>query len=137
METAVGLLSRREHSELELSNKLRQKGFETLEIEAAVDRLLELDYLSNPRFAESFTRQRVGRGNGPVKIRYELRTRGIPDAMAEAVLEPYRERWIELACEVHQRKFGEVPKEFKERARQARFLQYKGFSTEHISAVLG
>ncbi len=137
MEVAVGLLARREHSERELATKLKQKGFGADEVDETLDRLLELDLLSNARFTEAFVRQRVGRGNGPVKIRYELRNRGIDDAMADAELEQYRGQWTELARQVHERKFGEVAKDFKERAKQARFLQYKGFGTEQISAVLG
>ena len=96
------------------------------------DRLLEED-----RFVESFIRGRVRKGQGPVRIRGELAQRGIADTSASSALNEADCDWIALAVEVRVKRFGaEAPVDFKERARQAKFLQYRGFESEQIRAAL-
>ncbi len=136
IEVAVGLLARREHSELELERKLKGRDFEENEISSTLSRLLDNDLLSNERFVESFVRQRVSKGNGPVKIGYELRTRGISQQLANVALSPYQDDWIDIARSTHRKKFSLVAKEFEARVKQSRFLQYKGFTPEQISIIL-
>jgi regulatory protein len=87
------------------------------------------------RFVESFIRSRINRGKGPVRIRAELRQRGLDSMLIDAGLEEAEEDWYELARKVREQKFGsERPREFKEKARQMRFLQYRGFEQDHIQA---
>ena len=84
---AITLLARREHSRLELSNKLRTKPYsENIDLVSLCDHLEASDYLSNERFAEMFVYSRILRGKGEMKIRYELRQRGISDTLADSVL---------------------------------------------------
>jgi regulatory protein len=92
--------------------------------------------LSDARFAESFVHSRFQRGSGPQKIRAELRARGIDDDLVCTCLETYAEEWHELIARVRRKRFGdELPADFRERSRQMRFLQQRGFTAEQIAAV--
>lgn len=133
-QSAINYLARREHSRLELINKLSLKPFsEDVDLHALCDSLEESNYLSNERFTEMFVRSRISRGQGEMKIRFELRQRGITDSMIDAAMQEAEVDWLALAIEQREKRFGEViPKDFKERGRQSRFLANRGFSGEII-----
>jgi len=132
---ALDLLARREHSRLELERKLERKGFATAVIAAVLDRLERSGALKDARFAESFVRARAARGQGPVRIRMELAERGADEAESAAILEEYD--WNEIARAVRVKRFGEAPpKDYREKARQARFLEYRGFEHRQIVQAL-
>lgn len=129
----MDMLARREHSERELSRKLASCGYDEAVIGETVDGLVADGLLSNDRFVESFIHSRYQRGQGPLKIRAELRERGIDDAMIDNCLESYADRWRELASQVREKKFGaSLPGDFRERSRQMRFLQQRGFGSAQI-----
>jgi len=131
--TAMDLLSLREHSRLELSAKLLQREFSDSEIMAALDKLEQEGLLSNQRFAESFVQQRLGRGYGPIRIRHELHDRGIDESTISDLLSAPENNWLELMQQQRVRKFGtEIPLDYKEKMKQARFLQNRGFSPESV-----
>jgi regulatory protein len=134
---ALGLLARREHSRLELARKLRQRGMAGADLEQVLDELAAARLLSDTRFAEEYARSRASRGYGPLRIRAELRERGIDDAGIQAALAELGEDWCQQARAARQRRFGaESPVDLKERARQSRFLQQRGFSPEQIRQAL-
>ncbi|MCW9059052.1 MAG: recombination regulator RecX [Gammaproteobacteria bacterium] len=134
---ALGLLARREHSRLELARKLRQRGMAGADLEQVLDELAAARLLSDTRFAEEYARSRASRGYGPLRIRAELRERGIDDAGIQAALAELGEDWCQQARAARQRRFGaESPADLKERARQSRFLQQRGFSPEQIRQAL-
>lgn len=92
--------------------------------------------LSNARYAESFIHSRFQRGQGPQRIRAELRERGIDDVLIDACLAEYGSRWQELLEQVRLKRFGPVPPgNFTERSRQMRFLLQRGFTAEQIDAL--
>jgi len=92
--------------------------------------------LSNARYAESFIHSRYQRGQGPQKIRAELRERGVDEALIDAGLETYASHWQELLEQVRLKRFGPArPDDFRERSRQMRFLQQRGFTAEQIDAL--
>ena len=122
------MLVRREHSALELVQKLNLKGFDQPDIEHALNLLIEQNYQSDERFAEAFIQMRFNQGKGPVKIAMELKQRGI-DQFDLSVFD-----FFALAKTVRVNKFGEnVPSEYKEKAKQKRFLQSRGFDFEQIN----
>ena len=130
-EAAMDYLSRREHATHELFQKLLAKGYESDDVSAVLERLADQDLLSDSRFTEDFINQRINRGSGPLKIRAELRQKGISDAMIEAFLDERDVQWQESALAVRIKKYGsERPADLKEKARQSRFLQSRGFSSE-------
>ena len=132
---ALDLLSRREHSAKELRHKLETRGFEAEHIDAALEQLSSKGLLNEQRFVESYVHSRIQRGYGPVRIRAELRERGsdagINDWSTDEDID-----WAELACAAREKRFGQgAPKDYKERAKQMRFLQQRGFTSEQINAV--
>jgi len=133
---AMDLLARREHSMLELRRKLDSRGMPAELVQDALAQLAEEGLISEQRFAESFVSARVRRGQGPVRIRGDLLQRGVEEALAEQALEAADCDWLELAREVRRKRFGRAqPESYPERARQSRFLQYRGFTGEQIRAA--
>ncbi|MFO7306717.1 MAG: regulatory protein RecX [Gammaproteobacteria bacterium] len=134
---AIRLLARREHSTEELKRKLLRKGFGAEAVERVVQKLAAKRLVSDARFVASFIRHHAARGRGPVRIRAELRQQGIADEHIEEALEAAELDWVRLACEVRARKFGSGrPSSVAERAKQARFLQYRGFTADQIRVAL-
>jgi regulatory protein len=129
----MDFLARREHGEQEITQKLIARGFDADIVEAAVSALIADGLLSDSRFAEAFVYSRFKKGSGPQKIHAELRQRGIDDALICVSMETVGGQWLERAREVREKKFGqESPRDFKERSRQMRFLQQRGFTSEQI-----
>ena len=134
---AMDLLARRDHSRLELDRKLTGRGFEPDLVEHVLDELTRDRLLEEDRFVESFIRGRIAKGQGPVRIRGELAQHGIEDARVSEALAEADCDWTALAAQVCEKRFGSTaPGDFRERARQAKFLQYRGFETAQIRAAL-
>ncbi len=135
--TAMNLLARREHSTLELSRKLELRDFGKSAIGQVLAALASEGLLSDQRFAESFVGYRVRRGQGPLRIRRDLDQRGIKAALIEQELALFADEWVRNAVLARQKRFGAQPAaDFNERARQARFLQYRGFAMDQIMRAL-
>ena len=135
---AMDLLARREHSRRELRQKLLKRFSDQAEqIELEIDRLSDEGLQSDERLAEAFIRARSNRGQGPSRIKMELRGKGVSDDVTSLALEASGVDWYELASEVASKKFGELgaATDLKEKARVSRFLQQRGFSYDHISAL--
>ncbi len=133
----MDLLARREHTRLELRRKLCHKGFDETLVDEVLARLAADGLLSDARFAESYVAARVARGEGPVRIRAALREKGVSDELIAEVVDDDRADWQVLIREAWRKRFaGEYPQDHKERARQARFLQQRGFTMEQIGALL-
>jgi len=136
---ATNLLAGRDHATAELSRKLTERGFTPAAIEAALAELQRSDSLNDERYGQNVVRYRSRRGQGPARIRQELRKAGVTAELADAAVKGGEDLpdFARLARETRVRKFGsEVPKDWKERSRQARFLQYRGFSNDHIRAAM-
>jgi regulatory protein len=133
---AMDFLARREYGQQELINKLSDKGFDRDIAEQAISVLTNEGLQSDSRFAESFVQSRVSQGKGPVRIRLDLSNRGIRDSTIDDALEVTESDWYLLAREVRAKKFGHgQPRDFKDKAKQMRFLQYRGFETGHIQSA--
>ena len=133
---AVRLLARREHSIEELRHKLLSKGYPSEHIEPVIQKLAGKRLVSDERFTSSFVHHHAKRGQGPMRIRAELRQQGIADSQVEEALRSAEIDWVQLAREVRRRKFGATaPRSLGERAKQARFLQYRGFDAEQLRAA--
>lgn len=127
-DAAMRMLFRREHSQLELRQKLQQKDFDNTLITDAIDLLIEQDYQSDVRFAEDFISMRFNQGKGPIKISAELKVRGI-EHFDLSVFD-----WFALAQNVRVKKYGEkLLSDYKEIAKQKRFLQSRGFDFDQIN----
>jgi regulatory protein len=133
---AMNLLARREHSAQELHTKLLNK-FDQLElVQAAVARLTEQGLQSDERFAEAFTTMRQRQGKGSSLIKMELRERGVSADIIAGLIDESDSLWSSLAEDVRIKRFGaQLPLELKEKARQMRFLQARGFASRHIQPL--
>ena len=130
---AMDLLARREHSAQELRQKLVSRDYDDTAINTVIRELQSEGLQSDIRYTEAFIRQRFNAGMGPLKIRFELRQKGIDDAIAETFLDPLSDRWDESMKQQRSRRFGEeIPEDYAERMKQARFLQNRGFSPESV-----
>ncbi|WP_263081095.1 recombination regulator RecX [Endozoicomonas sp. Mp262] len=126
--SAMNLLARREYSRGELVQKLNRLTDDKEMIAEVLDRLEGQTLLSDDRFVESFIRSHVNRGHGPMRINQELRQKGIAADKISLALESLDIDWFAKAEEARQKKFSsEPPEDMKEKARQIRFLQYRGF----------
>ncbi len=129
----MNLLARREHSYLELSNKLLQRQYPADEIESTLHRLIEDGLLSNERFTEAYINMRRKRGFGPLRIENELRERGIDGQLiAQFLCSDYESWWPDLQQQ-YQKKYGaRPPADYAEKARRVKFLQGRGYPLEWI-----
>jgi regulatory protein len=128
--TAMRMLVRREHSRLEMEQKLQLKGYEDLIIADTITLLNEQNYQSNKRFADDFIQMRFNQGKGPIKIGHELRQRGIDTCDLTNF------DWLSLAKEVNQKKVEKItPNDYKSTSKQKTFLQSRGFDIEQINHV--
>ena len=133
----MDLLARRVHGRVVLSRKLRQCGACPDMIDAALDRLTEEGLLSESRYLERYINYRAGSGYGPLRIREELSQRGLVRGDIEEALRESGFNWQEQLEDTWRRKFsGQLPVDAKERARQGRFLSYRGYPLEMIGRLL-
>jgi regulatory protein len=134
---ALGLLARREHSRRELGRKLGARGFDSGVVAAVLDELEQSGALAEARFTESFVRSRVARGQGPQRIRAELAQRGIAAAEVDEALRGGEVDWLESVRAARRKRFGpSPPRDLADKARQARFLMYRGFDAALVRAAL-
>lgn len=132
----MDLLSRREHAVSELNRKLIDKGFDEATVSEELAVLVDEGLLSDARYAESYVRSRMTRGFGPIRIREEMRQRGVNEQLVGDHLDFRDPDWFELAREAWYKRFsGKLPSDLKERARQVSFLQYRGFTSEQIKHI--
>ncbi len=129
---ALDLLARREHSQLELKQKLIARDFDTAEVDAVIYKLASEHLQSDERFTENYIRSRARKDYGPIRIQQELRTKGI-----EAAIDFNNQSWFENARRAKLKKFGNsIPQDLQSRAKQVKFLQYKGFTHDQINYAL-
>ena len=132
---ALRLLALRDHSRAELARKLAALGTPQ-EVDATLDRMAELGLQSDRRYAEAWVRSKAGRF-GTARLKMELARRGIAaDMVAEVLSGGELDSDIERARAVWAAKFGDAAQDRKEWARQARFLQGRGFTSEVIAKLL-
>ncbi len=133
---AICLLAMREHSEKELIEKLERKFGHADSIMQAVKSLSEQGLQSDERFAEAFLRMRQRQGKGSVLIKMELRERGIATDLIARLIDESDCAWLDLARHARLKRFEAAPKDARDRAKQFRFLQSRGFATRHIQSAL-
>ncbi|PCE31640.1 recombination regulator RecX [Burkholderia ubonensis] len=132
---ALGYLSRREYSRAELARKLAPYVGEDESVEPVLDALEQEGWLSDARFAESLVHRRASRV-GAARIVNELKRHAVGDTLVEEVSAQLRETEWTRAQGVWRKKFGALPQTPAERAKQARFLAARGFSSATIVKLL-
>jgi regulatory protein len=139
---AVDFLSRREHSEQELRDKLLAKRFDANLVEQAIDAMLDAGYLSDARYVRMMIRSGFEKAHGPQKIRFKLQQKRVPSPIVNEAFEEFEGDWFASAQSLKQRKFPDPLNRddretyYKERARQMRFLAGRGFTMDQIEYAL-
>ncbi len=132
---AMRCLARREHSRVELRAKLLPHVQEGEDIDAVLDELEKRNWLSDARATEQMVNIKRARF-GAQRIAHELRQKGIAETLISDALPRLKETEFEAAREVWLKRFGTPPQDQKEKARQIRFLQGRGFALDVIFRVL-
>jgi regulatory protein len=132
---ALRALARREFSRAELEVKLKPHVKDTDDLNALLDDLEKRGWLSDVRALDQIVRIRSSRF-GTQRIAHELRQKGISEELVNAAIPGLKDGEFEAARAVWQRKFATLPQDQKEKAKQMRFLQSRGFSMEVIFKVM-
>ena len=140
---ALQYLARREYSRTELRGKLLPhvqtdedcESVQPAALDALLDDLTARGWLSDERAATQLVHAKRSRF-GTQRIAHELRQKGIPETLIDDALPQLKESELEAARGVWQRKFGVAPQDEKEKAKQVRFLQSRGFSMDVVFKVL-
>ena len=134
-EIAVRYLSRREYGIEELRQKLLQRGADPGIAETVVGNLADENLVSDQRFTEMYVRMRIRRLFGPVKIRGELRSRGIADYLIEQAMPSGQEAWFDAASQCASKKCrGQL--DYAGRAKIYRSLMNRGFTHEQANVAI-
>ena len=134
---ALDALARRDHASGELRRKLRDKGYDAGVVDEIVDRLVNEKLLDDRRYLQNFVAYHAARGQGPNRVRADLRKLGLQMPEADTVLDEYPD-WIAHLKRARQKKFGtSLPTNYADRQRQARFLAYRGYTGAQIRATFG
>jgi regulatory protein len=136
-DAAVAHLARRDFASAELCRRLESYGYDPEVVGATVAELALERLVDDARFSENYVAYHANRGQGPARIGADLKALGLPSDLVDRALCACPD-WRSRAQAVRRRRFGpELPQSWPEKSRQARFLQYRGFSADHIRAALG
>jgi regulatory protein len=134
--TAIRMLARREYGRAELTQRLLMRGAKREDVEAALDKLAQRGYLSDVRYAQGVVAQKAGR-YARRAIVHALKEKGVAAPAAAQALDALSgSDELAEATALWQRRFGVVPANDKEKARQLRFLYSRGYSTAIAFKVL-
>jgi regulatory protein len=128
-------LARREYTRQELSRLLAPHAESEDEVAQILDDFSQRGWLSETRAAEQLVHARRGR-YGPARIRRDLEAKGVPAELVSSTLATLKDGELDNALAVWRRKFREPAANAAERAKQARFLMGRGFSSEVITKLL-
>ncbi|TAK73308.1 MAG: regulatory protein RecX [Gammaproteobacteria bacterium] len=133
---ALALLARRDYSQHEVLQKLKTKGFSSDDIHLIINHLLQAGLINEQRLIDNYLHFRRAKGYGPQRICMELQARGLTEEMIAERLQITDNAWFTEAQKVWQKQFkGRLPTDYPTRAKQMRFLQYRGFTREQIEQV--
>ncbi len=130
-------LSIREHSKLELINKLSKKGFDPSDINESISEFSSKDIQSDIRFIEEFLRSRVKKNKGPRLILSELISRGISENIATSkISEVSTNTWRYHAHKALLKKLKGSNLSIKDEDKIYSFLIGRGFDYKMIKYVI-
>jgi regulatory protein len=134
---ALNALARRDYSAEDLRLKLIEKGYDASVVLPLLEALRGEKLLDDRRYLENFVAYHAARGQGPLRIRVDLRRHGLQGPPVEEYLDAYPD-WIRLLEKARLKKFGAKPaKNYADKQLQARFLNYRGFTSAQIRMALG
>ena len=142
LEKAIQILTLREHSVNELRLKLIKRSVAREKIESILVYLIELNYLSDERFAEAYVAERTRKGDGPLKIRSNLQKRGVDRTLIERFVTSDDDVWIERASDVLAKRFpsnddDQLRLQLSDWTRRRNLLMNRGFPAHVVRSALG
>lgn len=136
-QAALLFLARRDYCSAELTSRLCERGFDPAIVAALLEVLQRERLVNDARYVENFVSYHAARGQGPVRIGRALRLLKVDGELADRFLDEGQD-WETRAREVRLKKYGrELPDSYAGKAKQARFLQYRGFTGSQIRSALG
>ena len=141
LNTALRILTRRDHSKYELEQKLKQRGITGEVLDSVISACERYDYLDDERTAQVFIRQLVRKGYGLKRIQYELKKKGIKgqriqDILADSLSEIDERECAQQVFQKHRRRFAREKNISKRKDKIYRFLYARGFSEGIISELM-
>jgi regulatory protein len=133
-ERALGYLTRREYSRQELHRKLLPYAGEE-DLDGLLDEFSKRGWISDARYVDQMVHARKGK-YGSLKVAHELRAQGVAEELVDKAVAEVRKEELETARNLWRKKFGAQPDSREDWAKQARFLQSRGFGMDTIKAVL-
>ncbi|PMM38129.1 regulatory protein RecX [Vibrio lentus] len=134
---AVTLLAKRDYASGEIKRCLKRYSSDEDSINSVMDRLISHHYLDDSRLIEKEIKKQLAKRHGPSRIKQELRQKGLELLAIEQALEDLDVDWFELAEELRIKKFSdELPTDPKDKAKQIRYLQYRGHTMGIIMELL-
>lgn len=134
---ALNLLTRRDYCQQELSRKLQQKGHSTEDIASEIANLVAAGFIDDHRYAENYIHARRNKGYGPKRIALELKSRGLSAEIIAQHLNITDNVWLDALSKICRKRFkSKQPKDYAEKIKQMRYLQYRGFTEEQIASVV-
>lgn len=133
---AMRLLAAREHSQVELSKKLKARGYEQAIIEGCLDELVSTGFQSDERYTEALIRSCLGRGKGLLYLKKIIQERGGSTQAMLSWIEQESFDWVAHAITVLEKKFGNQYHHANNHPKALRFLRSRGFDESTIRSVL-
>ena len=134
---ALDALARRDHASEDLRRKLLDKGYDAAVVVPLLEALRGEKLLDDRRYTENFVAYHAARGQGPVRVRADLRRLGLTGVVVEQCLDTFPD-WIVQLRKARHKKFGaQLPTTYADKQRQAQFLGYRGFTSAQIRMALG
>ncbi len=134
---ALDALARRDHASGDLRRKLIKKGYDAALVDLVLERLVVEKLVDDRRYVQSFVAYHAARGQGPLRVRADLKKLGLQGVEVEAALQAYPD-WLVHLRAANLKKFGAQPStQYADRQRQARFLSYRGYTGAQIRIGLG
>jgi|TARA_B100001250_G_scaffold72479_1_gene58908 regulatory protein len=135
---ALDLLARREHSISELKHKLLDREFAIELVDRAIELLLKRNYLDDHRFAREFIDFKYSKGQGPIKIKSELKKKGVDKCLIDSLFNSLEYDWANLAQKVLNKKFKNSSIDnINEYGKRFRYLESRGFERKQVISVIG
>ena len=135
--SALASLSMREHSVKELNDKLVRKEYQKLSITAVLQECLDHNYLNDARFSEVYWRSRARKGFGPIKIRMELKHKGISAQLIDQGMQQEELDFDTVVKRVYEKKYkGKTIEDFKDKMKRQNYLYQRGFDRHYIDVVI-
>ena len=141
LDTALRILTRRDHSRHELALKLKRRDFSKEDIDYAISSCEEFDYINDERTAQVYIRELKRKGYGKKRIQLELNKKGLKGARIQGILDETVSKTDELEGAErilikHIKRFEREKDRLKRRDKIYRFLNARGFSREVIAENL-